>query len=321
MKILLDFLLLVVGFVLLIKGADFFVDGAAALAKRFHIPSLVVGLTIVAMGTSAPELSVSISSAAKGANALAISNVIGSNMFNLLMVLGVCAIVMPITVNSLVMKRDYPYQTLGLALFLIFIMDGTLARWEAATLFALLIIYMIITIIHARKNPHEEEADKPFRPLICLLSLVGGAAAIVLGGDLVVDNAQDIALRFGMSQTLVGLTICAVGTSLPELVTSIVASRKGENDMAVGNVVGSNIFNVLGILGISGTISPITLAADGASLNALIDGCILLVIYFLTFFLCMKGKVLSRKDGAVLVTSYVLYMAYIIMRNYHVWIF
>lgn len=318
MKLLLDIVLLVVGFVLLIKGADFFVDGASSLAKKMKIPSLIVGLTIVAMGTSAPELAVSISSAAKHANGLAVSNVIGSNMFNLLMVLGICSVVMPITVNMKVMKRDYPVQTIGLLLFVLFIINGKLERWEAGVLFAILVGYMIMTVLDALKNPSEEEPPKKFNALICAASIIGGAAAIVFGGNLVVDHAQSIALRFGMSETLVGLTICAVGTSLPELVTSIVASKKGENDMAVGNVVGSNIFNVLCILGISGLISPIDLRLnnDGSDVNALIDGCILMGMYGLVFIFCLRGRKLFRSEGAILVTCYAAYMAYIILRNY-----
>ncbi len=313
-KLLLDILLLIVGFVLLIKGADFFVDGASSLAKKMKIPSLIVGLTIVAMGTSAPELAVSISSAAKGANSLAVSNVIGSNMFNLLMVLGVCSIIMPIAVNSTVMKRDYPFSAAAMLLFVIFIINGKLSRIEAAVFIAALICYMIITVKDAMKNPTEDEPLENFSAVKCALCIVGGAAAIVLGGNMVVDHAQSIALKFGMSETLVGLTICAMGTSLPELVTSVVASHKGENDMAVGNVVGSNIFNVLAILGISGVISPITLA-KGADVSAVTDSCILLVMCLITFLLCLQGKKLVRWNGAILVTLYAAYMAFIIIRN------
>ncbi|MBQ8107230.1 MAG: calcium/sodium antiporter [Ruminococcus sp.] len=315
MKLLLDILLLIVGFVLLIKGADFFVDGASSLAKKMKIPSLIVGLTIVAMGTSAPELAVSISSAAKGANSLAISNVIGSNMFNLLMVLGVCSIIMPIAVNQTVMKRDYPFSAAAMVLFVIFILDKQLARWEAAVLLAALVGYMIITIRDAMKNPREEEEEQhKFNPLICALCIFGGAAAIVYGGNMVVDHAQSIALKFGMSETLVGLTICAMGTSLPELVTSVVASHKGENDMAVGNVVGSNIFNVLAILGISGVIKPITLVAKTAS-NAITDSVILLGMCLVAFLLCVQGKKLVRWNGVIMVSLYAAYMAFIIIRN------
>ncbi len=317
-KIILEIILLVFGFACLIKGADFFVDGAASLAKKLKIPSLIVGLTIVAMGTSAPELAVSISSAVKGSNGLAVSNVIGSNMFNLLVVLGVCSAIMPIAVSKDALRRDFPISIGAAILFFLFILNGVLERWEAVILFALIIGYMIMTIIIAKHSEYDEEEPVRFNPLTCALCLIGGAAAIVVGGNLAVDNAKAIALTAGMSDTLVGLTICAVGTSLPELVTSVTASKKGENDMAVGNVVGSNIFNILCILGISGMIKPIdlTLAGDGSDVNALIDGGILLVICIISFIMCLVGKKLSRRDGIIMVFMYLAYMAYIIARNY-----
>lgn len=317
-KIILEIILLIFGFVCLIKGADFFVDGAASLAKRLKIPSLIVGLTIVAMGTSAPELAVSISSAMKGSNGLAVSNVIGSNMFNLLVVLGVCSAIMPITVSKEALKRDFPISMGATILFFLFVFNGVLSRWESTILFALIIGYMAMTIIAAKHIKYEKEVPPKFNPLICALCLIGGAAAIVVGGNLVVDNAKAIAISAGMSDTLVGLTICAVGTSLPELVTSVTASKKGENDMAVGNVVGSNIFNILCILGISGMIKPIdlTLTKDGSEINTLIDGGILIAVCIITFIMCLKGKSLSRKDGVIMVIIYLVYMAYIIARNY-----
>lgn len=317
-KIILEIILLIFGFVCLIKGADFFVDGAASLAKRLKIPSLIVGLTIVAMGTSAPELAVSISSAMKGSNGLAVSNVIGSNMFNLLVVLGVCSAIMPITVSKEALKRDFPISMGATILFFLFVFNGVLSRWESTILFALIIGYMVMTVIAAKHIKYEKEVPPKFNPLICALCLIGGAAAIVVGGNLVVDNAKAIAISAGMSDTLVGLTICAVGTSLPELVTSVTASKKGENDMAVGNVVGSNIFNILCILGISGMIKPIdlTLTKDGSEINTLIDGGILIAVCIITFIMCLKGKSLSRKDGVIMVIIYLVYMAYIIARNY-----
>lgn len=315
MEILLNIVLLVVGFVLLIKGADFFVDGSASLAKKMKIPSLIVGLTIVAMGTSAPELAVSISSAVKGSNGLAVSNVIGSNMFNLLMVLGVCAAITPIAVNKEVVKRDYPVSVAAMIMFIVFIIDGTLARWEGAVLLIALIGYIIMSIKLAKSNKTDDEAPEKFSPIKCALSIIGGAAGIVLGGQLVVDNAQSIAMAAGMSETLVGLTICAMGTSLPELVTSITASKKGENDMAVGNVVGSNIFNALGILGVSGVITPIALEGT-AGTEALIDGIILVVASIAAFVCCVTGMKISRVQGVVLVLIYAAYMFYVIMRNY-----
>lgn len=312
--------LLLVGFVLLIKGADFFVDGSASLAKKMKIPSLIVGLTIVAMGTSAPELAVSISSALHGANGLAVSNVIGSNLFNLLVALGVCAAIAPIAVSDKVIKSDYPISVAAMIAFVVFILDGKLARWEAAVLFAALIAYIVYSIKSAKDNATDDEAPEDFSAVKCAVCIIGGAAGIVLGGDLVVNNAKLIATAAGMSDTLVGLTICAMGTSLPELVTSITASKKGENDMAVGNVVGSNIFNVLAILGISGVIQPIDLKmnADGSDVNAVTDGIILVVVSLVALFCCITGKKISRSQGVMLVCIYAAYMVFIIMRNYAV---
>lgn len=318
MAILINIVLLIVGFALLIKGADFFVDGSSSLAEKMKIPPLIVGLTIVAMGTSAPELAVSISSALKGSNGLAISNVIGSNLFNTLMVLGVCSAIAPIAVNLKVLKFDYPAALLSAALFVVFIIDGTLSRPEALILVACLIAYIFMAIKSAKSDISDDDdggEQKPFSPIKCALCIIGGAAGIVIGGQFVVDNAQSIALSAGMSDTLTGLTICAMGTSLPELVTSITASKKGSNDMAVGNVVGSNIFNALAILGISGVITPITLVGDAAS-QALTDGIILLAVSAAALLFCVTGKKLGRAEGITLVVFYAAYMAFIIARNY-----
>lgn len=311
--VILSIILLLAGFFLLINGADHFVEGSCALAKKLKIPSLIVGLTIVAMGTSAPELAVSISAAVSGSNSLAISNVIGSNLFNLLMVLGVCSSIRPIDTNDSVAKRDYPISIFAMALFVIFILDGTMSRIEAAVLIIALIAYIIMSIKLAGKGKDAEEDAQGtvFSPIKCALGIVGGVFGIVLGGNLVVEHAQSIAMAAGMSQTLAGLTICAMGTSLPELVTSITAARKGENDMAVGNVVGSNIFNVLAILGISGAITPIA-----AESTAITDGVILIVMSLIAYIWYLTGKKMSRGEGITLVSLYAAYMAYIIIRNY-----
>lgn len=311
--IVLSIIMLLAGFYMLISGADYFVEGSCSLARKLKIPSLIVGLTIVAMGTSAPELAVSISAAVSGSNSLAISNVIGSNIFNLLMVLGVCSAIKPIDTNDSVAKRDYPISIFAMALFVIFILDGVMSRIEAAVLIIALIAYIIMSIKLAGKgkNDEEEEEKAPFSPVKCALGIIGGVAGIVLGGNLVVDNAQSIAMAAGMSETLAGLTICAMGTSLPELVTSVTAAKKGENDMAVGNVVGSNIFNALGILGASGVITPI--AAEG---SAIIDGIILIVMSLIAYIWYLTGKKMSRAEGVTLVVLYAAYMGYIIVRNY-----
>ncbi|MCM1579094.1 MAG: calcium/sodium antiporter [Ruminococcus sp.] len=320
MSVILSIVFLVIGFVLLIKGADFFVDGSVMLAEKLKIPSLIVGLTIVAMGTSAPELAVSVSSALSGSNGLAVSNVIGSNLFNLLMVLGVCSIISPLPVSETVIKKDYPVSAAAMALFVVFIIGGVLGRLEAAVLLAGLIVYIVLSIKSARSGAQGTDDVDPafsFSPLKCTLCIIGGIAGIVIGGQLVVDNAQAIALTLGMSETLTGLTICAMGTSLPELVTSVTAARRGETEMAVGNVVGSNIFNALGILGVSGIITPIDLAAagNGSDISSLTDGVILVIVSIIAFTCCKTARKITRGEGIALVSIYAAYMAFVVVRN------
>lgn len=315
-SVIISIIMLVAGFFMLITGADYFVDGSSSLAKKRKIPSLIVGLTIVAMGTSAPELAVSISAAASGSNSLAVSNVVGSNLFNIMIVLGLCSAIKPIITNDSVAKRDYPISAAAVLIFVIFILDGSLGRIEAAVLLAALIVYIIVSIKIAKSSQDNPDSEKSissngFSPLRCALCIFGGIAGIVLGGDLVVDNAKFIAVQAGMSDTLAGLTICAVGTSLPELVTSVTAARKGENDMAVGNVVGSNIFNVLAILGVSGVITPIAVEA-----SAITDCIILLAVTIASYIWYITGKKMSRAEGITLVALYAAYMAFIIVRNY-----
>ncbi len=313
-SVIISVAMLLAGFFLLIKGADYFVDGSCSLAKKLKIPSLIVGLTIVAMGTSAPELAVSISAAATGSNSMAVSNVVGSNLFNLMLALGVCAAIKPIVTNDSVAKRDYPISAAAAVLFCVFILDGELNRIEAGILLAGLAAYIFVSIRTAMKGKAKaapEEQPVKFLPLKCALFMVGGIGGIVLGGNLVVDNAKFIAVQAGMSETLAGLTICAVGTSLPEFVTSITAARRGENDMAVGNIVGSNIFNVLCILGVSGIITPI--GVDG---TAIIDCLILVGVTIVSYIWYLTGKKMSRAEGITLSSLYAVYMGYIVVRNY-----
>lgn len=327
MKIALDVVLLLVGFVALIKGADFFVDGSASVAKRLKVPGVIIGLTIVAMGTSMPELAVSVSAALSGSNAIAVSNVVGSNIFNLLMVLGVCAILKPLPVDPDIKKRDYPLSLVFSLIVLLFAgnlilsgscsdihdMDatgGTLFRWNGLVLVGLFILYMLFTIYIAKKNRTQEEDEiELLSPVMCLVFIIGGIAAIILGGELVVEHAKSLALTFGMSETLVGLTIVAIGTSLPELVTSIVASRKGENGMAIGNVVGSNVFNLLLILGVSSTIHPIMI-----QVASFVDLGMLLGVSLLSYGFVCTGKKVSRAEGAIMVILYVAYTIFAIVR-------
>lgn len=327
MNILLDVVILLVGFVALIKGADWFVDGAAALAKKLKVPGLIIGLTVVAMGTSAPELAVSTSAAIQGANEIAVSNVVGSNLFNTLMVLGICAMIKPLPVNDSVLKRDFPMNLGVTFLLLIFscytlLMNGGLlnyamsdnvglvARWVGIVLLVLFVAYIAYLIRDARKNPAETDEEYEDMPgWKCFLLIVIGIALIVGGGEAVVYGAKSVALAAGMTETLVGLTIVALGTSLPELVTSIVAARKGETGMAVGNVIGSNIFNVMLILGVSSAIHPI--AVNAASVW---DLYILIAIGILTYVFGLSKKKIARPEGAVLVLLYFAVMVFAIVR-------
>ncbi|NCB99658.1 MAG: calcium/sodium antiporter [Clostridia bacterium] len=278
------YLLLIIGFFLLIKGADYFVEGSSAIAKLLKVPSVVIGLTIVAMGTSAPEAAVSITAGLAGSNDLALSNVIGSNLFNLVLIVGVCALIRPFVVDKGIMKRDFPLAVLSSIILLFFIRDNYLSRIEGLILLCIMIAYLIVTVTSAIRNPVASEAQDRYLPMHTSLIYIGlGLAAIIFGGNLVVDNASRIAASFGLSETLIGLTIVAIGTSLPELVTSVTASRKGESGLALGNVVGSNLFNILFILGLSSTVHPIS-----AEPVALTDILILIILTSVVFILAQS---------------------------------
>lgn len=314
---------LIIGFVLLVKGADFFVEGASSVAKMLKVPSLIIGMTIVAMGTSLPETSVSIAASMNNQNTLAVSNVVGSNIFNLMVVLGVCAVIAELKVSKDVLKRDYPFSVLCAILLLVAGVIGMiLDRMDGIiflVIFAVFIFYLIKSALDARKRGEISEKEREMNEEMeemedlpvwkCILYIVGGAIAIKYGGDWVVDSASVIATSFGISATLVGLTICSVGTSLPELVTSIVAARKNELDMAVGNVVGSNVFNILMVLGIAATVSPIAFLTEN-----IIDIVVLLVFSLITWVLCVTQKKLSKKEGILMLVLYTIYLVYICIR-------
>lgn len=312
-------LLLLFGFFFLIKGADFFVDGASSIAKNFRVPPLVIGLTIVAFGTSAPEAAVSISSALKGQNDITLGNVIGSNIFNFLCVVGSSAVICPFKVKRSIILKEFPLTILSCVVVLLLSADLLLADSTANVLqrqdgfilllfFGIFLYYIIHMAITNRESTTEDVKLMPL-PKSILLSIIG-IIGIVLGGDMVVDGASTIAVMLGMSQTLVGLTIVAIGTSLPELVTSIVAARKGESDIALGNVIGSNLFNVFFILGLSATLNPININPA-----TIIDTVILLAITLLVYFFAISGKRIQKLEGSILLLLYLLYMAYIIIRN------
>jgi cation:H+ antiporter len=319
-------LLLVVGFALLIKGADFFVEGSSSVAKRFHVPSIVIGLTVVAMGTSLPETAVSVTASITNNNELAVSNAIGSNIFNLMVVIGLCAFLSPVPVGKETIRRDIPFSAICAVLLLALGICGigdaagmTLGRIDGILFLVIFVGYIISLVRRTLKAQKAGEAveveggsDEEIKLLSVpksLLFIVGGAAAIAFGGDLTVDTASRIALELGMSQTLVGLTIVSIGTSLPELVTSFVAARKNEVGMALGNAIGSNVFNILMVLGIASAISPIAFIQEN-----IIDIAILLAFTLIVWLFAATKQQLSRKEGFVMLVLYAAYAVYIILR-------
>ena len=295
---------LIIGFILLIKGADLFVDSASGIAKRFGIPSLIIGMTIVAMGTSAPELSVSITSAMKGLNDMSIANVVGSNIFNTLMILGVSSLFNKLKINS---YKDIVVMMFSSVMLLVCCFNNTLGIINGIVLLAMFALFMWNQIKDAKGG--ETEEDVVHRPILLTVMLgIIGMCAIIGGGNLVVNSASVIATTLGMSENLVGLTIVAMGTSLPEFITSVIATRKGEIDIAVGNVVGSNIFNILFVLGIAGIINPMTV-----SLVAIYDIAILVIVSVLILFVTRK-KEINKYNGLMLIAIYACYLCYTIIR-------
>lgn len=317
-----SFIILIIGFVFLIKGADIFVEGAASIARKFNVPAMVIGLTIVAMGTSAPEAAVSITSSLAGQNDMSVANVVGSNFFNILMVLGVSSVITKLPVEKNTIKKDAPFLILVSGMLLLFAFNLKMSRVEGLLLLAVFVYFLIDTVKSAKNSSSDidtsngesaiaaeasisEEISIPKTVLVSLLGMVG----IIVGGDLVVDSATNIATSFGMSANLVGLTIVAVGTSLPEFVTSIVAIKKGETEIAIGNVIGSNLFNILLVLGLATTINPITI-----STLALIDIVFMVFITVLLYFFMKKNNSLVKSQGLILIAIYFMYMTYTIMR-------
>lgn len=307
---ILMFVLLIIGFILLVKGSDVFVDGCASLAKLLGIPAIIVGLTIVSMGTSAPEAAVSITAGIKGANEIALSNLIGSNIFNVLCVAGFSSAIAPFVVDKLVIKRDFPVCIGISVLVLVFALDGMISRVDGIILFVIFIAYLVYLIYSAIKNRESADDDeKTMSSLKSIIFIVIGIVSIMAGGQLVVRSATDIARTFNLSETLIGVTICAIGTSLPELVTSIVAARKGESEIAIGNVVGSNIFNLAFVLAISSSITPIAVVSE-----SVIDAAVMIGITSLVFIFCLMGKKLTRWQGIFSILLYVIYSVYLVMR-------
>lgn len=306
-----EYIFLLLGLFLLIKGADIFVDGAASVAAKFKVPSLIIGLTVVSFGTSAPEAAISISASLSGSNSISLGNVIGSNFFNLLTVIGITALVTPLNADDEVIRRDMPVVVLATGGLAIIILDGVIMRYEAIFLLAALGIYLFAVIKKALASPTEDAERKHYSWFLSVLMVAGGLAAVVFGGDMVVDNAKIIAADFGMSETLIGLTVVALGTSLPELVTSLVAAKKGEAGIAVGNAVGSCLFNILFILGITGAVKPIAVESE-----LIADAALLVIATLVVYLFAAKGRRIGRIEGAICVALYAIYTAFIIMRAY-----
>ncbi len=310
--------LLIIGFAFLVKGADAFVEGSSSIAKHFQVPSLIIGMTIVAMGTSLPETAVSVTASNAGSNALAVSNAVGSNIFNLMVVIGVCAVLTPVAVQKSSLKIDIPFSIVCALLLLVLGHDRMmLTRVNGLiliVLFAFFILYMIRSAQHSMNNEDSEFAAEAADMKVMsvpksLIFIVIGIAGITLGSDWVVDGAKTIASAFGISENLIGLTIVAFGTSLPELMTSIVAARKNEVDMALGNAVGSNIFNILMVLGIASALSPISFIRDN-----IIDIIILVGFSFIVWLMAWTKHRLDKIEGLAMILLYAGYVVYICIR-------
>jgi len=299
-------LFLVIGFVCLVKGSDWFVDGAVGIADRFGIPQIVIGLTIVAMGTSAPEAAVSISGAFAGAADITIGNIIGSNMLNILIILGLSAIVCPLIVDKSTVFIDTPFMIAISILLLVLGLDGKITFFDALILTIVFVAYMAYLMITALKNKTEQE-EYQRKPLwLTLIMTVFGLGIVILGSQFAVTGATVVAESIGVSERFIGLTVVALGTSLPELFTSVSAARKGNADIAIGNIVGSNIFNILFVVGISGLITTVPFAS-----KFIIDISASIAAAVLLFVCCVKNKKLSRLSGAIMLVCYAGYFAYL----------
>ena len=324
MNIILNALLLIACFAVLVKGADILVDGASDIAKALKIPSVIIGLTIVAFGTSAPEAGVSITSTLRGLDRLSISNVVGSNIFNLLMVVGLSAAVRGFVVDEEIRKRDYPLCIFFSALLIFFARDLNISRVEGIILFGCIIGYVVMLIAFAmrsssinREEDKKEDKISKKKVIISILKVIISVLAIYLSSRGIVWSCSFFAKLIGVSETIIGLTIVALGTSLPELATSVVAANKGESGIALGNVVGSNIFNILFVLGVSGSISPIA----GLTRYNLIDTVVCLGITLFCGIFVFISKKFKRPVGIIMLLMYIVYLAFIVLREIGIIVF
>lgn len=311
-----NYILLILGFVLLVKCADIFVDGSSNLAKALKVPTLIIGLTIVAFGTSAPEAAVSVTSSLKGQNDMALGNVVGSNICNILLVLGVSALFNPLKAKKQIILKDFLFCLLSYLVLFVMVAGpfflgedlGVLSRSDGLVLLCFLAVYLYSLILNINRNDMKRVEERKFsiKDIICIIV---GIAGIILGGNLVVNSATKIAADFGVSEGLIALTVVAIGTSLPELVTSVVAAKKGETDIAIGNVIGSCIFNICFILGMSGSIKSIVIGFDSI-IDILFMGLSGLIVYLFS----IKNKRIGAFKGLIMIGMYVLYTIYIIAR-------
>ena len=311
MTVVIQLMLLAIGFALLVKGADWFVEGASRVAEKFGIPQLVIGLTIVAMGTSLPEAAVSVSAALKGSAEITIGNIVGSNIMNILLILGITSVITPIAVQASTVKYEIPFVILISGILMVLgYTDNVVGRVDGVILWALLLCYLGYLLVMAKKgeglSEEVSETDKPMPVWKMLLLIVAGGVMIVAGSDVAVDAATELARLFGMSERLIGLTIVAFGTSLPELVTSATAAIKGKADIAVGNIVGSNIFNILFVVGTSALITPVAYAD-----NFFTDSIVCIASAVLLWLCVVKNKKLGRAGGAVMLVCYAGYFIYL----------
>ena len=309
MTLLIKFLLLALGFLMLIKGADYFVTGASGIAYRFGIPHLIVGLTIVAMGTSAPEAAVSIAAAFKGSADITIGNIVGSNILNIWIILGISSVVAALTVARSAVRVEIPFVIIVSAVLLIMGLDGTVSRIDGIILWAIFILYLVYLFSKAKKTKQIEGEIRNHPLWKNILFTAGGLVLIVLGSDFTVDAASDIARIFGMSERFIGLTIVALGTSLPELFTSVSAARRGNVDIAIGNIVGSNVFNILFVVGTSALIIPVPFAAKFR-----IDAAVAAIAALTLFLFCRKEKKISKSGGICMLACYAAYFVYLVQR-------
>ena len=308
MNMLLDILLIIIGVALVLKGADFLTEGASALARRMHVPEIVIGLTIVAAGTSAPELFVSVVSALNGTPDLAVGNVVGSNTMNCMLIVGCAAMVAPMTISRSTVRKDIPFAVMASILLTCIALDNYLGRIDGIILLLGFVVFMAYTLLQAKNGQAEPQTEvRQLNPWLSVLFLVIGLAMLVAGSNIFVGSASSVAAALGISEGVIGLTVVAGGTSLPELATSVVAARKGQSAIAIGNVIGSNVFNILMILGLTAVISPLQI--EGITT---IDMAVMLISIILVWLFSFTKFTVERWEGALLVGGYLVYLVWLI---------